>query len=164
MKDHRGPVYRLGIVQHGEVVHRAALLYRIVGKGHVLRRQGLPVGENRVVPDGHRPGEAVLADVIPGGQVIADGQVRVGDGEGGLNERLMDVLPRSPAEGRVKARGRFRIGVHGHDDLMRLPAVPGRGCGRGPSPAPGQNSGGEGRSQQARKYSPHSRPSAWSFP
>ncbi len=126
-KDHGGLVGGLGIVQHGEVVDRAGRLYGVVGKGHVLGGQGLPVGEGHVVPDGHRPGEAVLADGVSGGQVIADGQVRVGDGEGGLDERLVDVLPGAPAEGGVKAGGRFGVGVHGDDHL----SVPGRAAGGG---------------------------------
>ena len=150
MKDHSGVVRRFGKIQHGEVVDGAAGLDRVVGEGHVRRRQGLPVGESRVLPDVYRPGEAVAADYVIRRQVIADGEVRVGDRQGGLDQGLVDVLPRPPAEGRVKARGGLGIGVHGDDHGVRPLGGPFcRGsAGGGRSPAAGQGAGRQNGSQK----------------
>ena len=130
MKDHGGLIGGLRIVQHGEVVHRAGGFHRVVSKGHILRRQGLPIGEGHVVPDGHRPGEAVLADGVSGGH-----------GESGLDQGLVDVFPGPPAEGRVKAGGGLRVGVHGHHYCVRPLGGAGGGGAGGIPPAAGQEQG-----------------------
>ena len=123
MKDHSGVVLRLGPLQHGEIVHRAGILDGIVGEGHILGGEGLPVGELHIVPNRDRPREPVLAHLHAGSQIVTDGQVWVGHRKGGLDQRLVDVLPRPPAESRIKARFRLRSGGHNHCDgrfLLRL--------------------------------------------
>ena len=129
VENHSGVVHRLGVVQHGEVVDRAGCLDGVVGEGHILGSQGFTVGELHIIPDGDRPGQAVLAGLAGGGQVIADGQVGIGHREGALDQRLMDVLSRAPAEGRVKARFRLGIGVHGNDDRVPVSRLLGGGWG-----------------------------------
>ena len=120
MKHHRGIVRGLRAIQHGEIVDRAGLFDRVVGERHVLRCQLLAVGEICVVPDGHRPCQTVLADRIVRCKIIADGQIGVCDRERGLDERLVYMLARPPAERRIKARLRLRGRPHCHNDGIGL--------------------------------------------
>ena len=117
---HCGVIGGLGVVQHGEVVDRAGGLHGVVGEGHVRRRQGLPVGKLHVVPDIHRPGQAILTHLHIRGQIIADLQVRRGHRQSTLNQGLMDVFSRSPAVSRIKAFFRLRLRCHNNHDGILL--------------------------------------------
>ena len=120
MEHHGGIAGGFRPVQHGEVGDRAALLDGVIGKGHIFRRQRLTIRKGHVIPEGDRPGEAVVADGIAGGQVIADGQIRIGDGKGALNERFVHMLARPPAVDRIKAGGRLGVDVQGDHHAVFL--------------------------------------------
>ena len=131
MKHHCGVIHCLSAVQHGEIVHRALCLYCIISKGHIRRGEGLAVGELHVIPDGDRPGQAILADLHVSGQVIANAHIRIGDHQRALDQRLMHMLARTPAIRRVKAGCRFGFHVHCHHHSvgLLLAGGAGRSCG-----------------------------------
>ena len=120
MEYHGRVILRFRIVQHGEIIDRTCLFHRIVCKRHILRCQRLPVGERYIIAYRHRPGQPVLTDIVIRSEIIADGQVRIRHGQRALDQRLMDMFPGSPAIGRVKARLRLGVWIHGNDHRITL--------------------------------------------
>ena len=155
MEYYGGVVHRLGVVQHGKVVYRAGSLDGIVGKGHVRGGQGLPVGEFHVIPDLDRPGEAIIADLDVGGQVVADGQIGVGHRERGLDQGLMDVLTGAPAVGGVEAGFGLGGGAHGNNHAVPAAGLRSGGGGRVSAAAARQHTGGQGQAQNQSQNSFH---------
>ena len=115
---HRVVAGRHGFVDHGQVGFGGRRGQDAVdGEGHVGGGQRLAVGEHGVLAKRERPGEAILAAGIAGGQVVGEAHVGVGDDERRLDERLVHVLTAAPRHERIEARRRLGAGGHGHDDL-----------------------------------------------
>ena len=133
MKDHCCIICRLCVVQHGKIVDRTGLLYRIISKRHILRRQWLSICKFHIVPDRHLPGQSVFTDTVPCSQVIANGQVCIGYRQRTLDQWFVDMLSGSPSIGRVKPGFRLRAGIQG--DHNRIPVSASAGTFRTFSPA-----------------------------
>ena len=116
MKDNRRIIRRLRIVQHCKVIDRTGLFYRIVCKRHVFGSQRFSIGKLYVIADRDCPCQTVFTDCIIRRQIISDRQIRVRHRECTLDQRLVDMLSRSPSVGRVKSRLGLRVRVHSNYD------------------------------------------------
>ena len=91
------------LIKHGKIIDRALLFAMIISKRHVLSCQRLPVRECHIIPDGHRPGQAVRTDLVIGGQILFNLQILCRRSERALDQWFMDMLACPPAVGRIKA-------------------------------------------------------------
>ena len=116
MKDNSRIIRSLCIVQHCKVIDRTGLFYCIVCKRHVFGSQRFPIGKFYIAADRDCPCQAIITDCIICRQIISDRQIRVSHRKCALDQRLVDMLSRSPSVGRVKSRLGLRIRVHSNYD------------------------------------------------
>ena len=116
MEEHGCITGSFRVIQHSKIIDRTGLFHRIIGERHILRCQRLSVRKLHIVPDLHRPGQAVFAGAVCGGQIIPDGQICICNCKRTLDQRLMNMFPCSPAVGRIKPC--FRLGgrIHNNDN------------------------------------------------
>ncbi len=124
MKNNGRLIHRLHALNHPQIRLGILRLHRCLKcKLHVFRRQCLPVREPDIIPDGKSPRQSIPADAVIRGEILLKLHIRRCPDQRGLNQRLVAVLPASPADAWIKTGRRFRGRVHHDNHLRRFPGL-----------------------------------------
>ena len=104
-------VCRLRGIHHCKIIYRAGFFHCIIGERNVRRCQRLLVRKLHIIPDRHRPGQAVLAHVVTCRKVIADRQIRICHSQCALDQGLVHMFSCAPAIGGIEPGFRLGIGI-----------------------------------------------------
>ena len=127
-KLHRILIERNRFIQHCKVINRTLFFAVIIRKCHIGGRQRLAICKLYTIPDRNCPYHTILTDAVIRRKIFAYLQILCRYCKCTLNQRLMHMLPCSPAKRRVKSCFRLRGNRHRNYNFIFCRHLTGRLC------------------------------------